>query len=226
MILFVSGTGTSVGKTVVACALVKLLRRRGLKVGVCKPVATGAVVQRGGGCVSSDAVKLIRAAGMSMAEHRDVNPALFIPPVSPHLAARLAGKPLSLQKLRQHIYNMERRYDILVVEGIGGVATPLTDRTTWADFLSGFRSPKTMLVCSPNLGTLNHTLLSLEYLERRSVQCGALVLSKYDPSKKMHRLNRLELGLLTGIPVGICSGRRILNLPEKILFQLIKQSRG
>lgn len=204
MILFVSGTDTGVGKTNVTCAIASRLRRRGWNVGVCKPVATGAV-RRGKRRVSSDAMRLLRAAGRPMSDYADANPVLFDPPVSPHLAARQARRPIRLGPLRRRLINMERRFDILLVEGIGGVATPLTAGATWADFLSGFRKPRTVLVCSPRVGTLNHTLMSLEYLGSRGVECVSVVLSKYDGSAVCHSENRRELARLTGRPIVICS---------------------
>lgn len=210
-LLFVSGTGTGVGKTVVACALARRLRGERIKIGVSKPVATGARRNAAGRLISSDAIRLMRAAARPLAEYGDVNPAVYEPPISPHLAARLARRPIRLDELRRHLQKMERRFEILVVEGIGGVATPLTARETWADFMSRTRSARTLLVSSPNLGTLNHTLLSLEYLSARGVRCVCVVLSKYDPSVRMHRQNRAELERLTGLPVGVCGKDRKIS---------------
>ena len=211
MILFVSGTSTGVGKTIVAGALARDLLRRGIHVGVAKPVATGATRDRLGNKISRDAILLMKAAGRPMSEYPDVNPILFDPPISPHLAARLAPRPIQLKNVRAHLHNMEKRFEVLLVEGVGGAATPLTACATWADFMAIFRRPKTILVSSPNLGTLTHTLTSLEYLSPRRVACGAIVLSHYDPSCLMHRQNRSELEKLTGRPVWVCQKNRVLS---------------
>lgn len=210
MILFVSGTGTGVGKTTVACSLAAELRRRGVRVGVAKPVATGAARDRRGNKISRDAILLMKSAGRPPAEYPGVNPILFDPPISPHLAARLARRPIRLGNIRTHLYNMEKRFEILLVEGIGGAATPLTARATWTDFMADFRRPRTILVGSPNLGTLNHTLMSLEYLSSRGVACSVIVLSNYDPTRLMHRQNFSELKNLTGLPVWTCRKDRAL----------------
>ena len=219
MILFVGGTGTGVGKTTVTCALAEILRRRGIHVGVSKPVATGSSIFSGRK-VSMDAVKLMRVAGRPMAEYRDVNPVLFDPPVSPHLAARLARLPIRLAALRRRLHDMEKRFELLLVEGIGGMATPLTDRSTWADFVSEFPRSKTLLVCSPKLGTLNHTLLSLEYLAHRKISCPFLVLSNYDPAHTGHRQNRAELARLTRLPVLVCDRRGMLGDQKSLNTQI------
>lgn len=219
MILFVTGTSTGVGKTVVACAFAKLLRQLDLDVGVAKPIAAGSI-QRRGRRLSQDVVKLMRAAGRPPGEYDEVNPVLFGPPVSPHLAARLARRPIDLRRLREHIYNIERRSGFLLVEGVGGVATPLSERLTWADFMADFRRPKTVLVCSPRLGTLNHTLMSLEFLSRRKVECLFLVLSNYDPKTWMHRQNRKELARLTHLPVAVCDIHRRLRPGPRQLLKL------
>lgn len=152
---------------------------------------------------------------MRQMDYSDVNPLLFDPPVSPHLAARRAGHPIRLGPLRRHICDMENLVDLLIVEGIGGVATPLTDRQTWADWIRGFSRPRTLMVCSPVLGTLNHTILSLEYLSNRRISCVGLVLSAFEPQSAMHRLNRLELQRLTSLPVMVCDRRRKISGFEK-----------
>lgn len=200
MILFVSGTDTGIGKTTVTCALARLMRGQGRQVGVAKPIATGAVC-RGLRKVSPDALKLMKAAGAPESEYGNVNPVLYDPPVSPHLAARQARRPIRLGVLRRHIYNMERRTGILLVEGVGGVATPLGDKKTWADFMSMFKSPRTLLVCPSRVGALNQTLMSLEYLASRAVHCAGLVMSRFNPANPRHRENLRELVRLTGLPV-------------------------
>ncbi|OGH60895.1 MAG: hypothetical protein A3G34_11580 [Candidatus Lindowbacteria bacterium RIFCSPLOWO2_12_FULL_62_27] len=174
-----------------------------------KPIATGAI-RRGGRALSADAWSLLRAARLSISEYGRVNPVLLDPPISPHLAIRLARRRMPFRGLRTRLYNMERRYGLVIVEGIGGVATPLSDRVTWSDFMASFKNPVTILVCAPRVGTLNHTLLSIEYLSRRGVTCGFLAISNYRDSDLHHRQNRRELARWTGLPVVVCrrgSGR-------------------
>lgn len=216
MIWFISGTDTGVGKTTVACALAGMFRSRKIRVGAAKPIATGAVIRRGRK-ISQDAWKLMKASGQRVSDMAEINPVLYDPPVSPHLAARMARRPVPLTRLRRRLINMERRFDLLIVEGIGGVATPLTDRTTWADFMCGFKSPRTVLVCLPKVGTLNHTMLSLEFLSRRSITCLFLVMANYNPREIRHRENRRELARLTRLPVLVCptgSSRLLGEIPS------------
>ena len=113
--VFVTGTDTGVGKTVVACALVRGLRARGFKVAVMKPVASGSQ-RTPHGLRNEDALALIASAGYEGA-YEDVNPYCFEPPISPHIAAKEAGIEIDTSRIR-HVYDsLAARADWVVVEG-------------------------------------------------------------------------------------------------------------
>ena len=160
--LFVTGTDTGVGKTVVACALAAWCRHQGLDVGVMKPVATGGIPMREGGrarWVSQDAIRLVRAAGVADPWSL-VNPVCFREPVAPWTAARLARTTIRLGRLLEAFRALCVRHEFVIVEGVGGLLVPLNARATVADLARRFMLP-VLLVSRPGLGTLNHTLLSL-----------------------------------------------------------------
>src|SRR4051812_15335869 len=113
--LFVTGTDTEVGKTVVACGIARLLKSRGLKVGVMKPIATG----------SRDDVQRLKAAA-GCAEVLDViNPQFFKAPLAPTVAANLERKEIDMDAIYRAYWFLQKHYDLLIVEGIGGVKVPL-----------------------------------------------------------------------------------------------------
>ncbi len=171
--------------------------------------------------MSDDALRFIKTARLPMSDYPEVNPVLFDPPVSPHLAARLARRPIPLSALRTTLLKQSRRWDVVLIEGIGGVATPLTDRITWADWMASFPAPVTVLVCSPRVGTLNHTVMSLEFLSKRRVTCAGLVICKFNASMIRHRENLRELGRLTRLPVWTCPYRstRLSGVPDYDRFR-------
>jgi len=156
--LFVTGTDTGVGKTYVGAMIARELRRAGRRVGVYKPAASGCRRQRGKR-ISDDAVALWEAAGRPGSLER-VCPQRFLAPLAPHLAAREEGKRLDPKLLRDGLEYWRRRADVIVVEGAGGLMSPLGDDEYVADLAYDFGFP--LIVVAPNtLGAINQTLQTL-----------------------------------------------------------------
>ena len=176
--VFVTGTDTGVGKTVVACALASWCRAQGLDVGVMKPVATGGRYLREGRTgrwVSDDAVRLARAAGVSD-PWALINPVCFREPVAPSTAAGLAQTPIRVPQLVRAFERLHARHRCLIVEGIGGLLVPLAARVTVADLAERLGLP-VLIVARAGLGTLNHSLLTLAEARRRRLPVMGLVLN-------------------------------------------------
>jgi dethiobiotin synthetase len=156
--LFITGTGTGVGKTYVAALIVQALRKTGQRVGVYKPVASGCVV-RDGQLISPDAVALWEAAGRPGTLDQ-VCPQMFAAPLAPHLAARAERKRVDSRLLLSGIGFWHRSFDIVIVEGAGGLMSPISDVDYNADLAMAFRYP--LVVVSANeLGTINSTVQTL-----------------------------------------------------------------
>ena len=172
--LFVTGTDTGVGKTVVACALAAWSRRQGIDVGVMKPVATGGrwVADR---WLSDDAIRLAKAAGCED-PWTLVNPACFQEPLAPWTAARRTHRPIRLEPILEAFQTLAQRHEFLIVEGIGGLLVPLTARSTVADLVRRLHLPL-LLVARPSLGTINHTLLSVQAARREYLPMRAILLN-------------------------------------------------
>ncbi len=156
--LFITGTDTGVGKTYVAALIARRLAADRRKVGVYKPAASGCRRQ-GDSLVSDDAVALWEAAGRpGKLEH--VCPQLFEAPLAPHLAARAEGRKLDADLLRRGLEHWRRRSEIILVEGAGGLMSPLGEDEYVADLAEEFGFP--LVVVAPNvLGTINQTLQTL-----------------------------------------------------------------
>ncbi len=156
--LFITGTDTGVGKTYVAALIAKALVAVGRRVGVYKPVASGCR-RDGDELISDDAVVLWNAAGKPAALS-DVCPQGFVAPLAPHLAARAEGKRVDAQLLRRGIEYWHGRCDIVLIEGAGGLMSPLSDEDYAADLAYEFGYP--LIVVAPNvLGVINQTLQTL-----------------------------------------------------------------
>jgi dethiobiotin synthetase len=156
--LFVVGTDTGVGKTFVATRIVAALAREGLCVGVYKPAASGCR-RIGRALVSDDAVALWRAAG-EPGELKAVCPQRFAAPLAPHLAAREERKEIDARLLRRGLDYWRKRSEIVIVEGAGGLMSPIGERDYVADLADEFGFA--LVVVAPNrIGTINSTLLTL-----------------------------------------------------------------
>jgi len=168
--VFVTGTDTGVGKTVVACALVSALRDRGIDVGVMKPCETGV-----GPDGPLDAIALSRAAGDPDPIER-VCPVRLALPAAPNVAAEHEGRVLDLDVLVEGYRGLATRHDFMVVEGAGGLLVPTRPPACMADLALSLGLP-ILVVARANLGTINHTLLTLAEAERRGLGVVGVVAS-------------------------------------------------
>jgi dethiobiotin synthetase len=189
--LFVTGTDTGVGKTFVTAAVARILRQRGHGVVVCKPVATGAEWINGH-WVSDDTVALARAAGV-VGDWSLVTPWSFPDPVAPPVAVRRAGVELTLHQIIRAVQERLQPQKAMLIEGIGGLLCPLTEKETVADLVAALKLPL-VVVTRRSLGTLNHTLLTLEVAQKRNLTVAGVIIDETSPPQTLaEETNVLEL---------------------------------
>ena len=174
--LFVTGTDTGVGKTLVATALLRALAATGLRAVGMKPVAAGFDAASG---ASADVLAL-QAAGNVDAPARDRNPYAFAEPVAPHLAAEAAGVTLALSEIAAAGERLRRIADVLIVEGAGGALVPLDARHDMLDIAAALQLP-VLLVVGMRLGCLNHALLTALAVRRRGLDLRGWVANALPP---------------------------------------------
>lgn len=165
--LFVTGTDTGVGKTMVSCALVAAFGRRGLRVAPMKPCETGD---------GDDAARLIAASGRVLSLD-DVSPFRFALPASPEVAAAHAHGTVELSRIRAAFTRLTRDAELALVEGAGGLLVPLAPELLMADLAHALELP-VLIVARPSLGTVNHTLLTVEAARRRGLRVAGVVFSR------------------------------------------------
>lgn len=205
--VFITGTDTGVGKTVVTAALGLALKGAGIDVGVMKPVETGAPLQQGRR-TGGDAALLRRLIAPDD-PLRDVNPIALELPAAPAAAARHAGVTIDLAQIREAYARLSARHEIVLVEGAGGLLVPLDAKTTMADLALALDCPL-IVVARKRLGTLNHTLLTLREADRLGCRVLGVVLNAWDGAgeslSKADALNlealreRLDVPLLAEFP--------------------------
>ncbi len=199
--VFITGTDTGVGKTLVTSALVRCLIQRGIDVGVMKPIETG--VSRSAK-VLSDGARLRRAAG-SCDPMAEVSPYVFRLPVAPVSAARAEGTIVRMAPIIRAFHNRSQKHTFMAVEGVGGVYAPLTSLFNVLDIIYQLKLPA-IVVGQSGLGGINHALLTLHALRQRNIPIVALVLNQRRPVHTMTaRLQEQStvslLGRLAGVPV-------------------------
>jgi dethiobiotin synthetase len=175
----VTGTDTGVGKTLVACSLLRAFAARGMKAVGMKPVASGAQY-RGGALVHDDVERLVEA-GNVMAPREHVNPYCFEPPIAPHVAARLGGVTISLERIENSARALAAIADVVIVEGAGGFRVPLGADAETPELAARLALPL-VLVVGLRLGCLNHALLTEESIRARGLQLAGWVANHVDPA--------------------------------------------
>jgi dethiobiotin synthetase len=174
--LFITGTDTGVGKTVIAGAIADWFRRRGLRVGVCKIAATGCPRRREG-LVSEDAEFLAACADSSFPLDL-ICPQRYAEPLAPAVAAERANEPLDWSSIERSLSLISAQSDVMIVEGVGGVMVPMDKKSTVLDVIGWLKLPA-VVVARPALGTINHTLLTLNALRSAGAKVAGVVINRY-----------------------------------------------
>ncbi len=215
--LFITGTDTGVGKTRCATGLISALCIRGFSVGAMKPVAAGAV-QTSAGVRNDDALQLMAATSLTV-PYELVNPYCFAEPIAPHIAAAINDDPIDIERIITAYEEITHQADYTVVEGVGGWRVPLNNRETTVELAERMALP-VVLVVGIRLGCLNHSLLSVESINRASVPLAGWIANSIDP----HCANREEnIGYLKEhIPAPLLGVVPYLNAPMQEITVFLK----
>lgn len=183
--IFVAGTDTAVGKTIVSAALAFQMKRQGYTVGVMKPVETGVSNAR---LAQSDAARL-QAIVESDEALGAISPFQFELPIAPLAAAQAEGRQIDPAVIHKVYRLLSDRYECLVMEGVGGVHVPLAPKIDVIDLIAQLKLP-VVVVGRSRLGGINHALLTIEALRRRKIPIAAVVLNQTEPGRS--KLDRLQ----------------------------------
>ena len=198
--IFITGTDTEIGKTIVAGGLAAALKAPGVNVGVMKPIASGGIEHKGH-IASEDAIFLKHAAQVDDALDL-INPICLRHPLAPSVAAEIEGVSINLRKIDAAFTQLCQMHEFIVVEGVGGIAVPICKEMLVADIAQRFRLPL-LIVARPNLGTINHTVLTVEFAKSYNLEiCGIVLNASQEGSKGLaEETNPKELERLTHLPI-------------------------
>ncbi|MDQ0464322.1 dethiobiotin synthetase [Caulobacter ginsengisoli] len=200
--IFITGTGTDVGKTYVTAALIRALRAGGLAVEASKPVVSGFDAARPAG---SDPAVLLEALGLEATPEalNHLSPWQFAAPLSPPLAARLEGRPIDAEAVIAHCRaRIAAAKGRLLIEGAGGVMSPLSDKTTMLDLAVALAAP-TLLIAGSYLGTISHSLTALVTLRAAGGEPIGIVLSESLDAPPMDDTVAALEKLAGGVPIHV-----------------------
>ena len=215
--IFVTGTGTDVGKTYVTGLLVKKIRDAGLDGSYYKAALSGAEPDGQGNLVPGDAAWVKETAGLKD-PLTDLVTYVYREAVSPHLAARINHRPVELETIREAFQKVRARHEYLTMEGSGGILCPLRwderQHLLLEDMIRAL-DLGCLLVADAGLGTINSTVLTVEDLQDRSIPVRGILFNRWKPGDRMQEDNRAMVEELTGIPVLACvkEGDRELEGP-------------
>lgn len=177
--LFITATDTNVGKTMITGAIAAACKENGIKIGVFKPLASGGVFNETGALVSEDANFLMKAANIGEEKRFEVNEVCLGPAMTPAVAAKITGKSIDMEKIALHIEERSKQYDLVLVEGVGGLAAPLWQDYCVSDFIKRL-GLSALLVGDAGLGSINHTVLSAAYAKQHDIELQGIILNRWD----------------------------------------------
>jgi dethiobiotin synthetase len=174
--IFITGTDTGVGKTISTAVIAMILRDHGVKVGVMKPVTSGCI-NIDGRLVSEDA-ELLKWASSTTAPDADIAPYRLTAPVAPSLSATLDGVSICFSTIRAAYQRLAAFHDFVLVEGAGGLMVPLVENLLVSDLI-GYLDLPSLVVARPNLGTINHTLMTCFCAQQMGIETKGIIVNNY-----------------------------------------------
>lgn len=220
--IFITATGTDVGKTYVTALLLKKLRAASIHAGYYKAALSGAY-RKNEQLIPGDAQYVATVAGIDEEPSQLVS-YIYEPAVSPHLAAEMEQRPIKLSKIKADFAKSKTQYDVIVAEGSGGIICPLNMDGTplmLTDVIKALHLP-ILIVANAGLGAINSTVLTVAYAKANGIQVNGILLNQFDETNSMHLDNLTQIQTLTGIPIVACikQNETELNLDVPALLQL------
>ena len=200
--IFITATGTDVGKTYVSALILKRMREDGLNCGYFKPVLSG-VVEQNGKLIESDCNYVLKTANIT-AEPDECVGYWWKEAVSPHLAAKRAGDRIDINKIKAKYEYLQKKYDYLLIEGAGGITCPIdlenNNKYLLRDLIKELNT-NVIIVADAGLGTINSTLLTIEYANTYSINIAGIILNNFKPDSFMHQDNLKQIEYLTNTKI-------------------------
>lgn len=199
--VFITATGTDVGKTYISALIVKKMRELGYNCGYFKPALSGAEIIDGK-IIPGDCNYVLKQAGIDAPPENYVS-YVFKTAVSPHLASEIENNPIKIEKIKSDFARIKKEFDYIVVEGAGGIVCPFNlgkEKLMLPDVIKTL-GLDIVIVASASLGTINSTVLTAEYAKNNGIKVRGIILNNYDENDLIQKDNKIQVEALTGIKV-------------------------
>lgn len=218
--IFITGTGTDVGKTYVAGLIMKKLRESHRTAGYYKAAMSGNERRPDGSLIPGDALQVKTMSGVEQ-PLEEMCPYIYETAVSPHLASKIEGNHVEMAQVLESFDDVCSRYDYVTAEGSGGIVCPLRfdeQRIQLEDFIKA-RGLSCLMVADAGLGTINAVVLTAEYMKARDIAVKGIIFNHYEPGNKLHEDNIFMCEYMTGLKVVACvkDGDTDLDIPVEVL---------
>lgn len=217
--LFITGTDTDVGKTYVTAGLAVTLRKMGVDVGIMKPFAAGIPQKKG--FKSEDVEILSRAARVQDSENL-MNPQFFKTPASPFTASKDLKVKVRIDSVFSKFKKLSKSHSMLLVEGMGGIMTPILKNYFIADMIKKMKIP-TVIVTRTKIGTVNHTIMTCKMCEKYKIPVKGIIINNFDLDGYQVKTLKRDLKILTGVPI-LGTVPYIENLSDNSLYKNFKKN--
>ena len=196
--IFITATGTDIGKTYISGLIVKSMRKNGFNCGYYKPALSGAE-EKDGKIIPGDCAYVLKQAGITENPDNYVS-YIFKPAVSPHLAAEMSNTPIKLDKIKQDFNRIKTEFDYLVVEDAGGIVFPfnIKENLLLPDIIKALELD-IIIVASAQLGGINSAVLTVEYAKQKGINVKGIVLNQYNDNDIMQKDNKLQIERLANV---------------------------
>ncbi|KMT20979.1 dethiobiotin synthase [Clostridium cylindrosporum] len=199
--IFITATGTDVGKTYITTQITKKLRENNINAGYYKAALSGARVENNK-VIECDCLDVLDASSIK-GECEEFVSYIFETPVSPHLASRLENKSIKLNKIKDDFNRLKEKYEYITVEGSGGIVCPISleDETIMLTDIVKLLDLDIIVVAPSDLGTINSTVLTVEYARNQGINVKGIIMNYYDSDNFVHVDNKKALEFITGVSV-------------------------
>lgn len=223
--VFITATGTDVGKTFISALIVKKMRDLGFNCGYYKPALSGAELKNGK-LIPGDCEFVLKTAGIN-ADPSDFASYIFKTAVSPHLAAEIEGVSIKKDKIQKDFQDKKAEYNYLVVEGAGGIICPfnLKDEQIILPDVIKLLGLDVVIVSRAELGSINNAVLTVEYIKNCGINIKGIILNKYNENDFMQRDNKEQIERLTGVKViaEVKENENYINIEKEEILSIFKE---
>lgn len=194
--IFVTGTDTDVGKTIISSGLAAVLNEKKIDVGVFKPLLSG--ISREDPASDTSLLKKLSKTTLS---YEEITPFAFKEPLAPYVSGKLEGKNVTSEELLNHWEKIRRKHEFFIVEGAGGISVPLGKQFLVSDLIKAMQLPL-VIVARPNLGTVNHVFLTVQYAKSLGLPVAGVVINGISDHPDLAEKTNPELiEELCGVPI-------------------------